>query len=173
METITLQVKPEDAGARVDVWLAANRKDLTRSAVQRLLEEGRITCAGRTLAKKRRLSGGELLEVRLPDPEPMEAVPQNIPLDVVYEDGDVIVVNKPKGLVVHPAPGHPDGPLVPCCITAAAPSPVSAERCAPALSTASTGIPPVCSSPQKTTLPTNIWPPSSRITPWPGSTAAS
>ena len=112
METITLQVKPEDAGARVDVWLAANRKDLTRSAVQRLLEEGRITCAGRTLAKKRRLSGGELLEVRLPDPEPMEAVPQNIPLDVVYEDGDVIVVNKPKGLVVHPAPGHPDGTLV-------------------------------------------------------------
>ena len=110
METIT--VPPEDAGARADAWLAAHLESLTRSAVQRLLEEGRITCAGAPLAKNRRLTGGETLTVSLPDPVPMEALPQNIPLDVVYEDGDVIAVNKPKGLVVHPAPGHPDGTLV-------------------------------------------------------------
>ena len=110
METIT--VPPEDAGARADAWLAAHLESMTRSAVQRLLEEGRITCAGAPLAKNRRLTGGETLTVSLPDPVPMEALPQNIPLDVVYEDGDVIAVNKPKGLVVHPAPGHPDGTLV-------------------------------------------------------------
>ncbi len=112
METITLQVPPEDAGARADAWLAASLESLTRSAVQRLLEEGRVTCGGLPLSKNRRLRGGELLTVLLPDPEPLEALPQNIPLDVVYEDDDVIVINKPKGLVVHPAPGHPDGTLV-------------------------------------------------------------
>ena len=68
--------------------------------------------AGRTAAKSCRLEGGELVEAELPDPEPTQALPQDIPLDVVYEDEDVIVVNKPAGLVVHPAPGHPDGTLV-------------------------------------------------------------
>lgn len=112
METLILQVKPDAAGTRVDAWLAAELEDLTRSAAARLLEEGRIACSGKAVAKNHRLRGGETLEVCLPEPEPIEALPQNIPLDVVYEDGDVIVVNKPKGLVVHPAPGHPDGTLV-------------------------------------------------------------
>ena len=67
---------------------------------------------GTALAKNYRLRGDETLLVTLPDPEPLDAVPQDIPLDVVYEDADVIVINKPKGLVVHPAPGHPDGTLV-------------------------------------------------------------
>ena len=96
----------------MDAWLAAQAEDLTRSAVQRLLEDGRITCAGAPLSKNYRLRGGETLELSLPEPEPAELQPQAIPLDVVYEDADVIVVNKPKGLVVHPAPGHPDGTLV-------------------------------------------------------------
>ena len=112
MEKRTLQANKEDAGRRVDAWLAAVLEDTTRSAVQRLLEEGRVTCAGRALAKNYRLTGGETLEVSLPEPEPVDVRPQDIPLDVVFEDGDVIVVNKPKGLVVHPAPGHPDGTLV-------------------------------------------------------------
>lgn len=112
MEILTLQPNKEDAGARVDAWLAANLEDLTRSAAARLLEEGRITCAGKALAKNYKLAGDETLEVCLPDPEPVDVAPQDIPLDVVYEDDDVIVVNKPKGLVVHPAPGHPDGTLV-------------------------------------------------------------
>ena len=112
MEVLTLQPNKEDAGQRVDAWLAANLEDVTRSAAQRLLEEGRVTCGGKPLAKNYKLNGAETLEVSLPDPEPVDVLPQDIPLDVVYEDADVIVVNKPKGLVVHPAPGHPDGTLV-------------------------------------------------------------
>ena len=112
MELLTLQPNKEDAGQRVDAWLAANLEDVTRSAAQRLLEEGRVTCGGKPLAKNYKLNGAETLEVSLPDPEPVDVLPQDIPLDVVYEDADVIVVNKPKGLVVHPAPGHPDGTLV-------------------------------------------------------------
>ena len=112
METLTLRPTESDAGKRVDAWLSAQAEDLTRSAAQRLLEEGRVTLGGRPLAKNYKLTGGETLAVSLPDPEPIDAVPQDIPLDVVYEDADVIVVNKPKGLVVHPAPGHPDGTLV-------------------------------------------------------------
>ena len=112
MEILTLQPNKEDAGKRIDAWLAANLEDMTRSAVQRLLEEGRVVCDGKQLPKNYKLNGSETLEVSLPDPEPVDVVPQDIPLDVVYEDGDVIVVNKPKGLVVHPAPGHPDGTLV-------------------------------------------------------------
>ena len=112
METRTLQVNPEDTGTRLDAWLAGQLPDVTRSAAARLCEEGRVTAAGKPLAKNYRLSGGEAVSVTLPDPEPVDVAPQNIPLDVVYEDSDVIVVNKPKGLVVHPAPGHPDGTLV-------------------------------------------------------------
>ena len=112
MEILQLQVNKEDAGKRVDAWLAAQMEDMTRSAVQRLLEEGRITVGGKVPAKNYKLNGTECLEVTLPDPVPVDVVPQDIPLDVVYEDEDVIVVNKPKGLVVHPAPGHPDGTLV-------------------------------------------------------------
>ena len=112
METRTLQVNPEDAGTRLDAWLAGQLPDVTRSAAARLCEEGRVTAAGKPLAKNYRLTGGEAVSVTLPDPEPVDVAPQDIPLDVVYEDADVIVVNKPKGLVVHPAPGHPDGTLV-------------------------------------------------------------
>ena len=112
MEILTLQPNKEDAGRRVDAWLAANLDDVTRSAAARLLEEGRVTCGGKALAKNYKLTGAETLKVALPEPEPVDVAPQDIPLDVVYEDGDVIVVNKPKGLVVHPAPGHPDGTLV-------------------------------------------------------------
>ena len=112
MELLTLQVNHEDAGQRVDAVLARRVEDLTRSAAARLLEEGRVTVGGKVLAKNTRLAGTETLEIALPDPEPVDVRPQDIPLDVVYEDADVIVVNKPKGLVVHPAPGHPDGTLV-------------------------------------------------------------
>ena len=112
METRTLQAGSEDAGSRLDAWLAGQLPDVTRSAAARLCEEGRVTLAGKPLAKNYRLTGGETIAVTLPDPAPVDVAPQDIPLDVVYEDDDVIVVNKPKGLVVHPAPGHPDGTLV-------------------------------------------------------------
>ena len=112
METLTLRPTELDAGKRVDAWLPSQAEGLTRSAAQRLLEEGRVTLNGKPLAKNYKLTGGETLSVSLPDPEPLDALPQDIPLDVVFEDADVIVVNKPKGLVVHPAPGHPGGTLV-------------------------------------------------------------
>ena len=103
---------PAVGGLRADQFLAAALDGLTRSAAQRLLEEGRVLCQGKALKKNDRLKEGVPLTVVIPDPTPVEIVPQDIPLDVVYEDEDVIVVNKPVGLVVHPAPGHPDGTLV-------------------------------------------------------------
>jgi 23S rRNA pseudouridine1911/1915/1917 synthase len=112
MEILTLQANSGDAGVRADAWLAARVEELTRSAAARLIEEGRVTRDGKPLAKSCRLTGTETLTVSLPEPEAVDVTPQSIPLDVVYEDSDVIVVNKPKGLVVHPAPGHPDGTLV-------------------------------------------------------------
>lgn len=110
MEPITL--KAENAGVRLDSFLAENIEELTRSAAQRLIEEGRVSVGGRSVAKSCKLGGGEEIVVTMPEPENVDIVAQDIALDVVYEDEDVIVVNKPVGLVVHPAPGHPDGTLV-------------------------------------------------------------
>ena len=102
----------DTAGERLDAFLARSVEDLSRSAAQKLLEKGAVTIAGRPAKKNEKTAEGMTVEVELPDPEPIDVVPQNIPLDVVYEDSDVIVINKPVGLVVHPAPGHPDGTLV-------------------------------------------------------------
>ena len=107
-----LTVTVERSGTRADVAVSEAVEGLTRSAAQRLLEQGAVVRAGKPVKKNEKLSAGDVLTVTLPDPEPLDILPQNIPLDVVYEDGDVIVVNKPVGMVVHPAPGHPDGTLV-------------------------------------------------------------
>ena len=109
---MNVTLTPAVGGLRADQFLAAALDGLTRSAAQRLLEEGRVLCQGKALKKNDRLKEGVPLTVVIPDPTPVEIAPQDIPLDVVYEDEDVIVVNKPVGLVVHPAPGHPDGTLV-------------------------------------------------------------
>ena len=109
---MNVTLTPAAGGLRADQFLAAALDELTRSAAQKLLEEGRVLCQGKVLKKNDRLKEGVPLTVVIPDPEPVEIVPQDTPLDVVYEDEDVIVVNKPVGLVVHPAPGHPDGTLV-------------------------------------------------------------
>ena len=111
-ETILLHPEAESAGVRLDSFLAAEVEGLTRSAAQRLMEEGRVSVDGKVTAKSYKLVGGEEIAVTLPEVEDVDVVAQDIPLDVVYEDDDVIVVNKPVGLVVHPAPGHPDGTLV-------------------------------------------------------------
>ena len=108
----TLKLTADREGERADALLSRLVPDLTRSGVQRLLERGAVTRDGKPVRKNDRPAPGDVLEVVLPDPEPIDVLPQNIPLDVVYEDADVIVVNKPVGLVVHPAPGHPDGTLV-------------------------------------------------------------
>ncbi len=107
---LTLSV-PE-SGLRADAFLAEAVEDLTRSAAQRLMETGAVTCNGVAVTKSMKLPAGAVVEVELPEPEPMEAAPEDIPLDVVFEDADVIVINKPVGMVVHPAPGHPSGTLV-------------------------------------------------------------
>jgi len=107
-----LTLTAETAGQRLDAFLAEQVEELTRSAAQKLLEKGAVTIAGRPARKNEKTAPGMIIEVELPDPEPIDVLPQDIPLDVVYEDSDVIVINKPVGLVVHPAPGHPDGTLV-------------------------------------------------------------
>ena len=112
MEPIRLRASEESKNQRLDAFLASSLDGLTRSQATRLIESGEVAVNGRAVSKSYKLAGGEDIAVTLPEPEPVEAVPQDIPLDVVYEDADVIVVNKPSGMVVHPAPGHPDGTLV-------------------------------------------------------------
>jgi 23S rRNA pseudouridine1911/1915/1917 synthase len=110
MEPILLTA--DRPGERADQFLARAIPNLTRSAAQRLLEEGAVTRNGAPLKKNDRTQAGDRLAVSLPEPQPLDVLPQEIPLQVVYEDQDVIVVDKPVGMVVHPAPGHPDGTLV-------------------------------------------------------------
>ena len=112
MEPIRLRASEESKNQRLDAFLASSLDGLTRSQATRLIESGEVAVNGRAVSKSYKLAGGEDIAVTLPEPEPVEAVPQDIPLDVVYEDADVIVVNKPSGMVVHPAPGHPDGTLI-------------------------------------------------------------
>lgn len=112
-ECTSWDVPAEAAGQRVDKWLSAQPEfTWTRSALQNWMEEGRVTADGKVLSKSDKLRGGETLEVEIPDPEPLSLEPEDIPLDIVYEDEDLLVVNKPKGMVVHPAPGHATGTLV-------------------------------------------------------------
>jgi 23S rRNA pseudouridine1911/1915/1917 synthase len=111
-EESILQVTAEESGERIDALLARFLPTLSRSAAQRLLEEGRVLLSDRPVKKNYRAVAGDRFTVSLPEAEEIPLVPQDIPLDVVFEDDDVIVVNKPRGLVVHPAPGHPDGTLV-------------------------------------------------------------
>ena len=112
MESRTLTATTEDIGLRLDSFLAGRLEGTTRSAAVRLIENGCVTVNGKAAGKSVRIAGGETVCVELPEAEEPEARPEDIPLDIVYEDGDVIVVNKPVGMVVHPAPGHPDGTLV-------------------------------------------------------------
>ena len=102
-----------DEGKRADAFIS-ERSDLTRSAAVRLIEENAVILEGsdKEISKKYKIRRGDVLLVRLPEPEPCEAQPEDIPIDVIYEDDDIIVVNKPEGMVVHPAAGNPSGTLV-------------------------------------------------------------
>lgn len=111
MEQLEFTAAAGDTG-RLDAWLAAQCPALSRSALQNLIEQGCVTKNAAPVNKKEKVVPGAVYTVELPDPQPIEARPQNIPLDIVYEDDDLLVVNKPKGMVVHPAPGNPDGTLV-------------------------------------------------------------
>lgn len=112
MEDKLLAIPPEMAGKRID-QAVSELHGAPRSAVQKWIGQGRVTDPeGRPYAKNARLKGGETVLVHIPDPVIYEARAENIPLEIVYEDGDLLVVDKPKGMVVHPAPGNPDGTLV-------------------------------------------------------------
>ena len=112
METLEFTAAPADAGQRLDRWLAGQAGAPSRSALQGLMEAGYVRRNGAPANKKDKLAAGDRITLTLPDPQPIEAQPQDIPLDIVYEDDHLLVVNKPKGMVVHPAPGNPDGTLV-------------------------------------------------------------
>lgn len=112
MQTLEFVAGPQDAGQRMDRWLSGCCADVSRSALQALMEQGMVLRNGVAVNKKDKVAAGDTVQLTLPDPQPIEAVPQPIPLDIVYEDEHLLVVNKPKGMVVHPAPGNPDGTLV-------------------------------------------------------------
>ena len=107
-----IEIIAAEGGTRIDAWLSANVPDLTRNAAQRLLTDGMVLVNGKPPKKNYKISAGDAVIVTIPDIAEVPLVPQNIPLDIVFEDEDVVVVNKPRGMVVHPAPGHPDGTLV-------------------------------------------------------------
>ena len=100
------------AGERLDAFLARSELGLSRSAAQKLMEEGCVTLMGKPGRKNDRLNVGDIVEVTIPEPREVDVAPTEMPLDIVYEDQDVVVINKPKGLVVHPAAGHQDDTLV-------------------------------------------------------------
>ncbi|MBO5845078.1 MAG: RluA family pseudouridine synthase [Clostridia bacterium] len=110
-DTLELFATKEDEGVRIDSFLSA-KGGMTRSAAVKLIESGMVTVGEGVPRKNYKISAGDKITVILPEPESCEAEPENIPLDVVYEDSDIIVVNKPVGMVVHPAAGNPSGTLV-------------------------------------------------------------
>ncbi len=110
-EFITLTALAEDNGKRIDVFLS-EKLEISRSAAAKLIENGNVEANGKAIAKNLKIKENAIFEVTLPEPVPSEAIPQNIPLDIIHEDDDLLVVNKPKGMVVHPAAGNPDGTLV-------------------------------------------------------------
>lgn len=111
MQKITLKATDENSGERLDKFIADN-SDISRSYAAKLCEDGLVMLGGKPLAKKYKITGGEEIEIDVPKPEELSIEPEDIPLDIVYEDSDVIVVNKPQGLCVHPAPGNESGTLV-------------------------------------------------------------
>ena len=111
-EFIELTAGTENSGIRIDKYISGNIMELTRSAVQGLLEKNKILVNGVSVSKNYKLKSGDRIAVEIPEPRSMDAVPENIPLDIVYEDSDLLVVNKPKGMVVHPAHGNYNGTLV-------------------------------------------------------------
>ena len=111
-QNVRIVVSPEQEGQRIDVLVSESVSDLTRSGAQKLLAYGNITVNEKTAGKSFKVKSGDIVAINIPAPLSIQAEAQDIPLSVVYEDDDLLVVDKPKGMVVHPAPGNPDGTLV-------------------------------------------------------------
>ena len=107
-----IELRVAEAGQRIDKYIAAEVPDLSRSLIQRLIKEGLVTVNGAMTKASYRVKAGDEISIRVPPPEETELVAEHMPLDIVYEDQDIIVVNKPAGMVVHPAYGHRSGTLV-------------------------------------------------------------
>ncbi len=112
MSWIDYTIVDTDVGQRIDVFVSALRDDLSRSAVTRLIESGNLLLSGKKTKKNTLLTLGDVISINIPQPTQDVALPQNIPLNIVYEDDDIIIINKQKGMVVHPGAGNPDGTLV-------------------------------------------------------------
>ena len=112
VDAFIFTVDDTQAGERIDKFLCANITTLTRSAVQKVIDSGTVTVGGIAVTKNYKVRVGDKIAVQMPQNRELDVEPQNIPLDIRYEDDDLLVVNKPKGMVVHPAPGNPDGTLV-------------------------------------------------------------
>lgn len=112
MDEDLIFIEAEESGERIDALLARNIGSLSRNAAQRLIEQGFVLLFGQSVKKNYRCAAGDVFEVQIPPPEDASVSPEDIPLDIRFEDESVIVVNKPRGMVVHPAPGHSSGTLV-------------------------------------------------------------
>ncbi len=112
MERLDFIVAESEGGIRLDKFLSENIPDLSRSAITKLIEDGMVTVGEKAVKKNYKTAVGDAVSVLIDDPQPVDITPENIPLDIVYEDADLLVVNKPKGMVVHPAPGNYSGTLV-------------------------------------------------------------
>lgn len=112
MESIVLSPDECSAGERLDKYISENISDISRSYAAVLAKDGLIECEGKALDKNYKIKGGELIRIWVPEPEPQEVEAEDIPLNIIYEDSDLLVVNKPQGMVVHPAPGNYSGTLV-------------------------------------------------------------
>ncbi len=108
----TIELAADRLGERLDVFLARRCRDLSRNRVRGLIDEGLVTVGGHPAKPSQRLAPGDQVIARIPQPEPLRLLPETIPLTIIYQDEEIIVVDKPAGLTVHPAPGHPRGTLV-------------------------------------------------------------
>lgn len=112
MEYFTAAPEKDETGKRIDVYISRFRDDLSRSQVQKLITDGKVTVNGKNIKSNYRLRGKDIIDIEIPDPEPLDIEAEDISLNILYEDSDVIVIDKPQGMVVHPAPGHYSGTVV-------------------------------------------------------------
>ena len=111
-ECFSFIVEPQEAESRIDRFLQEKMPERSRSALQKLAIEGYVAVNGKVVSKNYKLSSGDTVHLKIPEPKELDVLPEEIPLDIIYEDNDLLVVNKPKGMVVHPAPGNLSGTLV-------------------------------------------------------------
>ncbi len=107
-----MEITVSEAGVRLDKYVSENAENISRSFAAKLAENGQITANGKTVGKNYKTAAGDILKIDLPEAEEAQILPEDIPLDIVYEDDNLLVVNKPQGMVVHPAPGNYSGTLV-------------------------------------------------------------